>query len=135
MSIDTARSGLHSSLLCIGSFVVMGVLGQFQSAGFLHFCRLFKKPSHPKKSRLAPKKPSHPKKAGTAFWRVVPFRESRAREKCVVSNRSGERVSGTFRILECKIVAHWISRRVVFRLQAGVAENDESQETIGRREE
>ena len=68
MSIDTARSGLYSSPLCIGLFVVIGVLGGVQSAGFLHFCRLFKKPSHPKKSRLAPKKPSHPKKPLSAFF-------------------------------------------------------------------
>jgi hypothetical protein len=45
----------------------MGVLGEFQSAGFLHFCRLFKKPAHPKKSRLAPKKPAHKKKPPPAF--------------------------------------------------------------------
>jgi hypothetical protein len=45
-SIDTARSCLLSSSFYVGLFVVMGVLGEFQSAGFLHFCRLFKKPAH-----------------------------------------------------------------------------------------
>ena len=66
MSIDAARSGLHSSPLCIGLFVVMGVLGGFQSAGFFYFCHFFKKPSHQKKPTGA-KKPSHQKKLVPAF--------------------------------------------------------------------
>ena len=71
MSIDTARSGLQSSLLYIGSFVKMGVLVQFQRAGFLLFCQLFKKPSHPKKPTGA-KKAESSKKASASFLASSP---------------------------------------------------------------
>jgi hypothetical protein len=64
MSIDTARSDLQSSLLCIGSFVVMAVLGGFKEPDFSHFCRRFKnpfnfqKPVLRQKSRVIFKKPA-----------------------------------------------------------------------------